>query len=72
MGRRRPVGQDATAFNQPIGDWQVDQVTNMRFMFAGAAAFDQPLGEWKVDQGTKMNQMFAGAAMASKPSWYRG
>ena len=29
---------NAAAFNQPLGDWTVDQVTNMDVMFEGAAA----------------------------------
>ena len=48
--------QDCAAFNQPIGEWKVDQVTNMHGMFMGAAAFNQPLGAWKVDQVTDRSQ----------------
>jgi len=35
---------NASAFNQPLGAWRVDQVTNMSYMFWGASAFNQPLG----------------------------
>ena len=45
------VFQDATAFNQPIGDWDVSKVGNMDAMFnpttyarAAAYAFNQPIG----------------------------
>ena len=32
----------AAAFNQPLGEWNVGQVTGMRWMFYNAAAFNQP------------------------------
>ena len=40
--------QNATAFNQPIGNWNVSKVTNMTSMFAGATAFDQDIGNWDI------------------------
>ena len=38
----------AAAFNQDIGDWAVESVTDMGGIFWGASAFDQNLG-WCVD-----------------------
>ena len=38
----------ASAFNQDIGDWAVQSVTDMYEMFMDASAFDQDLG-WCVD-----------------------
>ena len=35
----------ASAFNQPLNDWQVDNVTNMMAMFHGAKSFNQPLND---------------------------
>jgi len=37
-----------TVFNQPIGDWDVSNVTYMRWMFESAYAFNQPIGDWDV------------------------
>ena len=37
----------ATAFDQPIGGWKVDQVTDMEYMFTGATAFSQSV-DWRV------------------------
>ena len=39
---------DASAFNQPLGQWNVGSVTTMRDMFNGASAFNQPLGQWNI------------------------
>ena len=36
--------ETAISFNQPIGNWDVSNVTNMRSMFYGATAFNQPIG----------------------------
>ena len=40
--------REAELFNQPIGGWSVDTVTDMRDMFRKAEAFNQPMGNWKV------------------------
>ena len=32
-----------TSFNQPIGDWNVSNVTDMSFMFGDASSFNQPV-----------------------------
>ena len=58
--------QDATSFNQPIGNWKVGGVTNMRFMFQGATVFNQPLG-WDVSSVTDMRRMFSGATVFNQP-----
>ena len=52
----------ASAFNQPLEQWNVGNVTNMRNMFARASAFNQPIGNWDVSQVTTMNGMFADAS----------
>ncbi len=59
--------QNAKKFNQPIGDWRVDQVTDMRYMFNGASSFDQPIGDWRVDQVTDMEGMFNEASAFDQP-----
>jgi surface protein len=48
----------ASAFNQPIGEWNVSNVTTMDRMFLGASKFNQPIGEWNVSNVTTMDRMF--------------
>jgi surface protein len=50
-----------TNFNQPIGSWDVSNVTNMNGMFDIATAFNQPIGSWDVSRVTDMSYMFRGA-----------
>ena len=52
----------AEAFNQPIGDWDVSNVTSMSNMFTGAEAFNQPIGNWDVSNCIYMDYMFYNAA----------
>jgi surface protein len=44
-------------FNQPIGSWDVSNVTNMGWMFRGSN-FNQPIGNWNVGKVTDMFTMF--------------
>ena len=53
---------EATGFNQPIGDWDVSNVTSMYQMFYNyrkAYAFDQDIGNWDVGKVTTMREMFS-------------
>jgi surface protein len=53
---------EATGFNQPIGDWDVSNVTDMQYMFYNyrkAYAFDQDIGNWDVGKVTNMRDMFS-------------
>ena len=61
----------ATAFNQPIGSWDVSKVTDMSYMFSGAYAFNQPIGSWNVSNVTTMFGMFYYATAFNQPigSW---
>ena len=45
-------------FNQPIGDWDVSNVTDMSYMFYGHQSFNQPIGDWDVSNVTDMYTMF--------------
>lgn len=51
----------ASAFNQPINEWNTSNVTNMLGMFFGASAFNQSIGNWNTGKVTNMQQMFQGA-----------
>ena len=57
----------AESFNQPIGDWNVSGVTNMRNMFYNATSFNQPIGDWDVSNVADMSQMFADAISFNQP-----
>jgi surface protein len=54
-------------FNQPIGGWDVSNVTNMNQMFALAAQFNQPIGDWNVGKVTDMSGMFQLACVFNQP-----
>ena len=53
---------EASAYNQPMDNWDVSKVTNMHGMFDDAAAYNQPLKDWDVSKVTRMDYMFEGAA----------
>ena len=48
----------AKVFNQPIGNWNVSNVTMMEDVFGGSA-FNQPLNNWDVTSVISMRRMFA-------------
>ena len=52
-------------FNQPIGNWDVVNVTEMSYMFyseCSASLFDQDISLWDVSNVTDMSGMFGGNA----------
>ena len=49
-----------TVFNQPLTNWDVSNVTNMREVFR-SSVFDQPLNTWNPIKVTTMFGMFDGA-----------
>jgi surface protein len=55
--------QGSLAFNQPIGSWNVMNVTNMSAMLSGATAFNQPIGSWNVMNVTDMSAMLQGTSV---------
>jgi surface protein len=52
----------ASSFNQPIGQWETNQVTDMSCMLYFALSFNQPIGQWETNQVTDMDYMFIGAS----------
>ncbi len=58
---------EASAFNQPLNNWNVSNVTDMSSMFEGASAFDQPLSNWNVSSVTNMEDMFYEASAFNQP-----
>ena len=52
-------------FNEPIGDWDVSNLTEMSYMFRNdgmdiGSTFNQPIGNWNVSKVTTMEEMFCG------------
>ena len=48
----------ASAFNQPLNNWNVSSVNKMYAMFYKASSFNQPLNNWNVSSVTNMGYMF--------------
>ena len=45
----------AKSFNQPIGEWNTSNVTDMGCMFSLAKSFNQPIDKWDV-KNTERNK----------------
>jgi surface protein len=59
--------QSATAFNQPIGNWNTAAVTAMTSMFNTARSFNQPIGNWNTSAVTSMSNMFSSTNAFNQP-----
>jgi len=57
----------ATSFNQPIGDLDVSNVTDMGGIFYWATLFNQDIGNWDVSNVTNMYGMFDQATSFNQP-----
>ena len=62
--------KNASAFNQNIGSWNVNNVTAMYSMFQDASAFNQDISNWKVNNVTTMHSMFYSASAFNQPLQY--
>ncbi len=56
---------NASSFNQDIGNWTVANVTNMHSMFYEALSFNQNIGNWNVGSVTDMENMFLGLTLST-------
>jgi surface protein len=56
-----------TAFNQPLKQWNVANVTTTQEMFRYASSFNQPLEQWNVANVETMKKMFYGASSFDQP-----
>jgi surface protein len=50
--------ENPNSFNQPIGNWDVSNVTDMSLMFQNSK-FNQPISDWDVGKVTDMSNMFS-------------
>jgi surface protein len=57
---------DHSMFNEPIGNWDVSNVTNMNFMFA-ESMYNHPLQDWNVSNVIAMQGMFMGNTAFNQP-----
>ena len=53
---------NASSFNQDLGNWAVNNVTNMEGMFRGALVFNQDISGWAIDGVEHMAVMFRRAS----------
>lgn len=50
-----------TRMNANINDWDVSNITTMKWLFLEVIQYNQPLDNWVVDNVTDMGSMFSGA-----------
>ena len=55
--------QSATVFNQPIGNWNIANVTSLESTFQSAIAFNQDISGWSTSNVTNMARCFLGATV---------
>ena len=64
---------DAVSFNQDINNWDVSNVTCMKYMFCEAESYNQPLNNWNVNKVDYMDYMLDGTLLEKNnnlPTWY--
>jgi hypothetical protein len=55
----------AIRFNQPIGNWDTSNVTDMTSMFRNATAFNQNISTWNVSAVTALQGCLLGSGMST-------
>lgn len=58
---------NASLFNQPIGNWNTSNVTSFYMMFAYAYQFNQPLDNWNTGNAINMQGLFTAAIAFNQP-----
>ena len=48
----------ASSFNEPIGSWDISNVTTIADMFNNASTFNQNIGSWNTSKVTNMSNLF--------------
>lgn len=61
------VFNNATVFNQPVGNWNTSNVTSMYMMFAYDNQFNQPVGNWNTSNVTVMYGLFTADTAFNQP-----
>ena len=58
---------DATSFNQDIGNWDTSKNRTTEGMFKGATRFNRPIGNWNVSSVVNMDETFSKAIAFNQP-----
>ena len=63
----REMFRSASAFNQPIGEWDVSSINNFQMTFERAIMFNQNIGDWDVSNVSTIDRMFQNASSFNQP-----
>ena len=57
-------------FNDDIGNWDTNSVTDMNKIFYDANAFNEDISLWKTSSATRMDYMFLATPMVSNTAFH--
>ncbi len=60
---------NASNFTSNLSNWNVNNVTNMNYMFGNASKFTSNLSKWNIGKVTNMEFMFAGSKGFTVDDW---